>query len=228
MVKKKVVKKLDTSNNNLFEKYWNLFFKPKKFLNDVENEKEYFPIFRTYLIFYLINFLLMSFISYFILKETFSNLDFLRGIVLSIFSASVYSFGFSGLFYLGTKLFRSKGSYFNTFKPVTYALIIGMVYSIIISIILGVVPVDNSILQSIQGSQDVEYLKSAYKSFFSQPGVILLTLLTLISFIHSFVFSVIGISKFHNISKGKSTMAILISSVTLFVLLVFLFALFLY
>ena len=139
--------------------------------------------------------------------------DILSGLIVAVIFSLTIPFAMSGIVYVGTRIFRSKQEFFNTFKPIAYALMIGVVYSIIVSLILIFLPIDSSMLDAIENSQDVDVVKAAYGEFLSQPGTIVNLVISFISLIHVFVLSTMGISKFHKMSKAKAGFSIVLSVV---------------
>jgi hypothetical protein len=213
MAKKKEERKSSKPKKN----YLDLFFHPNKFLESIENDKEYWPILRVYLIITIISFIVSLTVQTFVLNLSGTIWQVLWGLILAIIIATIWSFAISGLCYLGAKLLKSKGEYFNIFKPVTYGLVILVIYGMISTILIGFFPIDNSILMKIQEVQDVTVVNNLYKQFFSQTGVIIYLLIFLISLVHWFIFSFTGIAKFHKISKGKAVGAIIVSLIGLII-----------
>ncbi len=213
---KKQVAKSD-SIAGYFSKLWKLYFYPKEFFKSVEKEEDYFPILKIFIFFYLLSFIVSISVAFFFISNDFGIYDFIFAFITAIIFSFLYPFAISGIFHIGTKIFKTKKEFFKTFKPVTYALIVGAVYTILTSILIIFFPIDNSILYSAQQTQDMEILKQTYIEYFSQPGAIIDVVLTAVALIHIFALSIFGISKFHKITKSKAAAAIVISSLLFFV-----------
>ncbi|MAG07564.1 hypothetical protein CMI46_02005 [Candidatus Pacearchaeota archaeon] len=198
---------------DLFGKLKQLYFHPNDFFKSVEKEKNYWPILKSYMILYLIGFVISILVGLYLSLGEIDGFDILSGLIVAIIFSLTIPFAMSGIVYVGTRIFRSKQEFFNTFKPIAYALMIGVVYSIIVSLILIFLPIDSSMLDAIENSQDIDAVKSAYKEFLSQPGTIVNLIISFISLIHVFVLSTMGIAKFHKMSKAKAGVSIVLSVV---------------
>ncbi|MEA3329928.1 MAG: Yip1 family protein [Nanoarchaeota archaeon] len=208
-----VLKKSKKSNSisSGGKKIYELFFHPKEFLKNVENEKWSVGIL-TYLALSLIAFLISMGIALISISLNFEViLSFFAGLSLKLILNFVFAVLLAGLFYSGTRIFKSKGKYVDILKPVAYALVIGVVYAIISSVILAFLPIDNSILENVQEAQDIEVLKLAYKQYIMQPGALIAFILILIALIHEFIFCSMGIARFHKLSQGKAGASIILS-----------------
>lgn len=205
-----------------------LFFKPTEFLNSVEKERDYQPILTSYLLFYICYFILSVLlgltISAFDLKTT------LLGFVGVVFYSILAPFFIAGIIHIFVLIFGGKEGFFNTFKPVTYSLVIMLIYSFIILILTTAIhfamPYDLGAMQNIQSISDPNAQYLAYQEFIKQPGaittIIVSAVFVLISIIHMFIFLIKGLNKFQRISRLKASAVIILGLIVGIVLLVIL------
>jgi len=204
-------KKESYSIVNFFYKSKNLLFKPTKFLNSIEKETRYQPILRTFVILYLIYFILTLIIG--LIFSGSSNIyQIIISFIYAIIVSAILPFLVSGFVYLGVKIFKGKEGFFNVFKPVTYSLVILTIYGLIMLLFSLIVPFNNIFSTDISSLSQDQAIQ-IWKDYFSQPGAIINLLINLISIIHIFVFMILGISKFQRITKSKASFAIILSAV---------------
>ena len=118
---------------------------------------------------------------------------FFIGLIFWTIFAFTIPFVGSGVNHLGVLIFGGKNGFFNTFKPLTYAMVIGGVYGVInatILTILSILNIKNLVL-----------------------NLVITMIILLIGFIHTLYAEVIGISQYQDMSKGKALLAILVSIV---------------
>ncbi|HJX05814.1 MAG TPA: YIP1 family protein [Candidatus Nanoarchaeia archaeon] len=209
---------------NYFDKLGKLFFKPSTFFKGVANEQNYFPI--------LIFFVIVSAIAYIInwiltVIQAFSTPEATSAAVLGVifgFFGVAFSVGLSfaipfvtaGIVHLGVMIYGGKKGYFNTFKPETYAMVVGMIYGIIFYIA-------NFILWIVQPFQITEAAATSLTSILNSIPVsyyVVNILIFIISLIHTLCVEVIGISKFQEMGKGRSFLAIITPRIILFLVIV--------
>lgn len=207
-----------------------LFFKPNEFLNSVEKENEYWPILSFLVLFYLISFLLSIILGVVNKGEDISYLQYIYSGIMGFIGSAIFylvlPFIVALVVHLGVLIFGGRQGFFNTFKPMTYSLMIGIIYSfislVIIFILQFIIPIDPNLITSMQNSQNVQDPKiiiDLIKQYFSQPLVIIGIIISIISMIHQFVFEVKGISKFQKISKIKAFLALILIPLTILVLI---------
>lgn len=230
-LQEKSPEKKNCSICNYFKKLKNLFLHQEKFLASVENEKDYRTIIRNFFAIYFVYCLIVLIIGLINNAGEFGVVEMISGFLLGIITYFIIGivtlFACSGIIYVGILIFRGRQGFFNTFKPVTYALVIIYIYMFFSLILSLFFPVSLSSLQNIQATQDTELVIQTYKEYFSQPGAIINLIIGLISIIHAFVFAVAGLSKFQKIKKLKAGFSIILSLVLLCALIV-LFGILLY
>jgi hypothetical protein len=206
------------------EKIKTLYFKPTLFFQKVAGESKYFPI--------LIYFVIISAIAYVInwalsviqaSSTPGASAEVILGAVFGLWFV-VFSVGFSfavpfvnaGVVHLGVLMYRGRKSYFNTFKPEAYAMVVGMIYGMIFYVanfILWLVApfeITESTVQSLTG-----ILNSIPVSYY-----VVYILLFIISLVHTLYIEVIGVAKFQEMNKGRSLLAILTPRIILLLLIV--------
>lgn len=205
-----------------------LFFHPTKFLNSIENQKNYEPILRGFIVLYLFYFIISS--IQVLIFNGFDTVFIIRSLLNTILLSIACPFIISGVTHLGVILFKGKEKFFNTFKPVTYALMISLIYSFIIIILFTIIkltmPFNTTMLTTIQPDSDPALVAQIYSDFFAQKGAIISIIVTIILFvimtIHELFFMIKGIGKFQKLSKIKAGLAIIIPWVILLVIFVLL------
>lgn len=204
---------------NFFNKIKKMFFKPATFFGSVEKENRYTHIINTLLIIYVVYFILFTLSDLIIGGIGASGKDYfikvMTGFVSIVVAAIISPFIWAGIVHVGVLVFKGKEKYLQTFKPVTYALAIGIIYSIIGVIIAFVlqliIPVDSSMLQSLDPNViDPQAMINAYQAYYSQPVPIVLLVISVISLIHQFIFMFNGLAKFQKLSKKRAAWAIIL------------------
>jgi len=195
---------------NFFSSSKELLFKPGRFLNSIESESRYQPILRVFVLFYMGYFILTLIINLFFTADSINIYQIIQSFLYAIIVSVVFPFLVSGFVYIGVRIFNGKQGFFNIFKPITYSLIILTIYSLIMIIFAVIVPFNNipaDALTSISQEQAMQ----VWKDYLIQPGAMINLLINLISMIHVFIFSVMGISKFQKITKSKTAFALILS-----------------
>ena len=124
-------------------------------------------------------------------------------------------FIFSGITHLGVLIFGGKNGFFKTFKPATYAIIIGSIYGILISVVSYFLHLINPIVSitvdQLPSSRDMPLINSY-----------VLSLIGLISLIHILYTEVGGVSKFQGMTKGKALLSVILIPLILALFSIFL------
>ena len=214
----------ESKKESSLKKLKRLFFHPKKFFDSVENEKTYSGIMFFYVKIYSIYIAISLILSIITLLLRSSGTDILLGMVQSIMSA-VFSIGvafispfiISAIIYLGVLIFRGKQKFFNTYKPVTYAVSIAVIYSTIAVIVSWVLSMINSTYIANLETMTAEQLLQNSGYIFT---LVLYGIIMLISIINVIYASTIGISKFQKISKLRAFLSTVLIPLILFILII--------
>src|SRR3989344_6633956 len=150
------------------EKIKTLFFHSKQFFQLIKEEKKYQTILKDFLILYIIGQIIgFVFSALTINRYNLSNNLILTQASITIFSiifAVVIPFIFSGITHLGVLIFGGKNGFFKTFKPATYAIIIGSIYGILISVVSYFLHLINPIvsitIDQLPSSRDMPLINS--------------------------------------------------------------------
>ena len=219
-----------------FEKLKLLFFHPTQFLKIIINEKEYLPILLFFVIIYMIN-KIIGIIAF--LPITIKILDILPkdieisrslftiNLILSYISNFIYTLAFafaipfisSAIAHLGVLIVKGKKGFINTFKPVTYAMVIGMIYSTLLILIIAVTlilkPINfNDFTAAAQSLSLLWQLILPYLIILNPA----LAIRNLITFMHVLYAEVVGIAFFQNISKWRAFLAVFVIPIALMIL----------
>lgn len=189
-----------------------LFFHPKAFFSEVEKEKNY----SSSLFFYAklsiaaaIIGLLLSIITLIIkgvngsLAISIANL--LTSLIFSIGAAFAIPFIAAGITHLAVLVFGGRQGFFNTYKPITYALSITIIYSLIIQIISWIFSIIDSSLAIATENPELLLQNQGFIAMM----IIYLIVMT-ISTIHMIYTGTLGLSKFQKMGKLKAFISIII------------------
>ena len=198
-----------------------MLLKPDKFLDSIEKESRYQPILRTFVILYLVYFILMFIITIAVAKDSMNIYQIIQSFLYAIIISAIIPFLASGFVYLGVRIFKGKQGFFNVFKPITYALMIFIFYMLIIFLFAVIIPFNPLTADSLSSASQ-EQAMQIWKDYISQPGAIIYLILNIASLIHVFIFSIKGISKFQKMTKSKSAFALILSAIIAFVVIVLL------
>ncbi|HLC65390.1 MAG TPA: YIP1 family protein [Candidatus Nanoarchaeia archaeon] len=184
----------------------NLFFHPNAFFKSVEKESNYWQILMFYFLFSVSLSVLGLIISLPSLQGEFRSAFFIIfTILLIIISAFISPFIIGAIIHLGVLIFGGRNGFFNTFKPITYASVIGLFYSFLSDIIFAVINIFNPVdLSSLEANP----LAIFTGAFSLSLGLSLLILL--VSFVHILIVSIVGVSKFQKFSYGRAFLAVII------------------
>ncbi|MFA5992137.1 MAG: YIP1 family protein [Candidatus Pacearchaeota archaeon] len=213
---------------NFLKKIKKLLFRPTSFLESVDKENRYPMIINTLLIISVIYFIFLTISGLIITGIGSSIIEYLKStmtlFVKIVLFAILFPFVLSGIVHLGVLVFRGKEKFIQTFKPVTYALVIGVVYSIIAVIVSFAIqlfiPIDASMIQSLSSTTlDPQASLNAQIAYYSQPAILVTIIISLIAYIHEFIFMFRGIAKLQKMSKVKAAFAVAIPiAIVLFIL----------
>lgn len=189
-----------------FKKLKKLFVDPAKFFKEVSKEKGYWTILKFFVAVYLAATVIQILASIPLnlkLVEIGILSSSLTILLMSVVAAFISPFVASALSHLGVMLFGGKKGFFNTFKPITYSLIIVAGYGIVASIIILIVFLLNP----------------------ENPGNIIFTeritnFISIIGMVHTLIAETIGVSMYHSISRGRALFGIILVPLVLLVLLV--------
>jgi hypothetical protein len=204
---------------NSFDKLRKLFFSPKAFFEGVAWETDYLAP----LLYFVIIMVIAQFIN--VLLSIPSTLQQPLGVIAVIFSffgiavgaaiGFVVPFISAGINHLGVLMFGGRKGYYNTFKPTTYAMVIGVVYGLILGIA-------NFILSIVQPFNPASSIPTSFSDFISIiPGsyIAVNVLIYLASMIHTICAEVIGISRFQEMSKAKAFFAVIVMMLIMLVII---------
>ena len=217
------------------KKLKDLIFHPTTFFNNVEKETEIMPILLFYAVITIILGLVGTLIALPITIKAgtvipeFTGLGIGMIIFLELFVGMIMiaAFAFIGPFiasaiaHVGVWMVKGKQGFFNTFKPVTYAMVIAAVYQFVSTIISTIMELINPTYTAITlGIAEVPSLGSIIT-----PTFIVAIIIGIISFIHVLFVEIIGVAKFQNISRGRAFMAVFVIPLLLVIAVIIIFAL---
>jgi len=190
-----------------------LFFHPKKFMDSVEEEKNYTePMFfyvKITVIAVILELIFM--IITFIVRNSITLINIINTLTSSVANigiAFIIPFAVAGIVHLGVLIFKGKQGFFNTYKPITYAVSIGIFYNMLISIIGGIIAIFNSqYIDSISqiASPELLWQNSGFVTLMIVYGIIML-----ISLAHILCAGTIGLSKYQKVSRAKAFLSIIL------------------
>ncbi|MAG47975.1 hypothetical protein CL617_05190 [archaeon] len=198
------------------EKLKFLFTNPVGFFGSIKKEATYWPI----LLFFVIFTAIAQIISVVFGLPIFFNdsillIASLLGVVTSTLSALVVPFVAAAFIHLGVLIVKGSEGYFNTFKVVTYAITISLVYSVVSSIITNFIGwFKPELILSLADPNQVASLSS----IFSSPIVIISSIISLISIVHVVYSMSIGLSVYQKLSRGKAFLALIIFPLAIFII----------
>lgn len=203
---------------NEFDKLKKLFFKPTLFFEGVASETKYLQPLLYFVVILLIsqiiNFILtlpsiikQPMVFFFLIASLFSiSIAVGIGMIVPFISAAIN--------HIGVLMFGGKNGYYNTFKPTTYAMIIGVFYGLIILIINFIMSLINPItIPSTPPSSITEALSFIPLSYLIVNGVIYA-----VSLIHTLIVEVEGIAFCHKISKTRAFLAVIVMMLIMMVI----------
>lgn len=215
------------------EKLKKLFYHPKSFFSEVEKEKSYSEI-----IFFYVKISLIAIILEFIFSLTAiiirntadlgtatSIVYLVLNSILSLGFAFALPFVYTAIVHLGILIFRGKQGFFNTYKPVTYAATIGIVYNLITIIIAGFVGIINSpdIQNLASMTPEMLWQNTGFSTLMIIYGIIMI-----FSLIHMLYAGIISISKFQKMSKLKAFFSIILIPLIIMILAMIILTIFAY
>lgn len=206
--------------NELPAKLKNLFFSTGTFFEKVKKEKAYFPILLNFVIVYSASVVAELIFSLPLISKIPTARSLLLisilGTIVSIALSFVLPFLAAGITHLGVLIMGGKEGYFNTFKPVTYAMIISAIYNIIsyiISFFLNMAyPISPSALQQAGFAlRDIPV-----------QHIFMGIVIGIASLVHVIYAEVVGISKFQKMSKPMAFFAAIIIPLVMVIIAVLL------
>lgn len=238
----KEIKEARRSNSiaRYFRQVKKIYSDSDSFFKSVEKQ-DLIGVLRFFAIFYLIFFVLSMIVSLISTKLGIyvGEISFrlvLWNFIGFVLMSAVLVFLAPAFVYLALKILKVRKGYLNSFKPVAYGMVLMKGYLIVLMIITLILqlifPVDMSPLAAMQTAQDPEIVRAALSEFMGQTNaivsIIISGLIYLIAIIHSVLFSIKGLAKFNNISKGKAFGSVVLALVIAFVIAVILFLLIAY
>lgn len=202
-----------------------LFFHPKSFFSEVEKEKSYSPAMFFYVKLSLIAIILelVLTLAIMLIQQSATLIGIVNVIISSIINigfAFVIPFVAAAIVYLGVLIFRGKQGFFNTYKPITYALAVGIIYNIIVIIVSAITAIVNSsYAESLATITSPEML---WQNTGFVISMIIYGIVMLISLIHMIYTATTGLSKFQKISKLKSFFSIIIIPLAIIIVIILL------
>ena len=186
-----------------FKKLKSLFSDPAKFFKDVGKEKDYWTVLKFFVVVYIVAVIIQILVSFPVnlkLPEFVEHLNFaLTGLLYGVVSAFIVPFIVTALSHLGILLFGGRKGFFNTFKAVTYGMIIIIGYSVISSIITMII-----FLLSPGSTITLGYVAN---------------IISLIGLTHMLVVETVGVSIVHSISKTKAFFGVILVPLVLILIL---------
>lgn len=184
---------------NYITKLIQVFTKAPTYFEKIKKQHlNYSKAYIFYLLFASIPFLLSVFQIYI---EHFSSPMFIITISISVFMVFMAPFIYSGIVHAGVLVFGKKSGFLKTFNAVTRSLPVGMVYTFIVTLLSLAVLLVND--------------------FIAFTSLILTSIISLVSLAHVLYTEIVGISKMHDLSLGRSALSVIIPY-TISVLIIFL------
>jgi hypothetical protein len=211
--------KKESKKNSYMSRLNQLFFHPRKFIDSIENDKDYMKIMFFYVKIAIFSLILDFIFSTLILSYrgmlTLQNfLPLITSVVFSVGFAFAATFVISFVTHIGVLIFRGKNGYFNTYKPVSYSMVISSIYgilTIVVTSLLGLIyPVNISVADVTQIYTSTEFQITMIASF----------IILAVSLIHMLYFQIIGLSRFHKISKLRAFFSAILIPLVLIILVV--------
>ncbi len=201
----------------------NLFFHPFFFFNSVEKEDDQASILFSYFTLSVIIIMISSILSInYVMaasKEVPEAYPFGPGIYLivtfffGILFSFIVPFILGGITHLGVLIVGGSKGFFNTFKPVTYTAMIGLVYGLLSSIV--------SFIFNLISPFDPSLLSNPLEMFSRSDIAIRVSLSMMIFFVslsHQLVTGTIGLSKFQKMSQTRAFLSMIIIPLLLIVI----------
>jgi hypothetical protein len=194
------------------EKFKFLFLNPVDFFTSVRKENDYMSILKFYVGFSVAVSIIIALLN---IPLMFKDSVYIMGSILGIVTAIVFSFVSpfiaSGIIHLGVIIFKGKNGFFNTFKPVTYAMTIGVAYTLISSVITGV-------YSWFKPITDIDVSNVALAAQDSAFITVISIVIGLASLVHVLIAHVKGISFYQGMTTMKAFLATVLVPFVLFIL----------
>ena len=203
--------------HQIFEKYKLLFLNSKGFFKTVQKETSYWTVLKFYVVFIVASQIISVLFNLPIfLKNNLLLFAGIYGLIGAIILSFAVPFIMAGIVHLGVLILKGKNGYFNTFKPITYAMSISAFYNLISSIINGVYGWFNPI--------SVESLVSGLAQI-EQSLIIMIigTIIGAVSLIHVLYAEISGIGFYQGLTRTKALLAAILVPVVFLIIIAFLF-----
>ena len=187
-----------------FQKLKKLFVDPVRFFKDVSKEKDYWTVLKFFVVTYLAATLIQILASILIYygAPDFNLLDFiLRILLFSVGYAFLGPFIVSAIAHLGILIVGGKKGFFNTFKALTYGILVVVGYGLISLIVSAIIVVSNVSISLVLAS-------------------IIVWIILLTGSIHMLITQSIGVSAYHSISRIRAFFGIILIPILLIILFV--------
>jgi len=221
--KKRVEKKKSEKSSSIvdqFSKLKNLYHHPIKFLKEGDNEKKYSSSVLFLLVIYLAYVVLSTLIHLSFGQTGFDPLALLKDLINGVLFVVVIPFIFSAILFIGVKLFKGKEGFFNVFKPVVYSFVILTLYSLLAVIVFRFIPYEPLPIEILSSVTDTEVVLQIYQTYYAQIGVIIGSIIGVISNLHAIIFAIMGIARYQKMTKSKATLAVIVSAGIIFALMI--------
>ena len=197
------------------EKYKLLFKKPKEFFPTVQEEVDYWTVLKFYVIFGISGGII-SLLFTLPLISKFPGVSIVSNLISTITAPFIVPFIVAFIIHISVLIFGGRQGYFNTFKPITYATAIGVIYSVVGAVISGI----GYLVSPIGNITDITSLAQI-----QQPMVIaiLAGLVGLASMIHMLIASVMGVMFYQKMTKVRAILAVVVIPTGISVLIIILF-----
>lgn len=221
---KKSEKKLDSNKNKKSndpgssdnQNFIKIITSPKKFISSRKDEG-YFDLIRLLFIVFLPYLFLSLLVGYF--REGTNIASIILGFINLSLNFVFLIFAIPALIYLGVLILKGNRDFFYTFRATSYMVIIFYLYLYVALFFLIVLPINLTPLNELEAtfnsglitdiSEDFIYEKLI--EFFTQTGVIVNLLISLIALIHAFIILVIGLSETQKFTKLRSFFLVCLS-----------------
>ncbi|MBU2640078.1 MAG: YIP1 family protein [Nanoarchaeota archaeon] len=195
------------------EKYKLLFLNSNGFFKNVQKESEYWDVLKFYVIFTIVSQVISILLN---LPTLMKESLFISAMIFSLVGSVVFAFAVpfvsSGIVHLGVLVFKGKKGYFNTFKPITYAMTIGAAYNILSSLINGVYGWFNPL--------SIESLTSGLAQLEQNVAIVIVSgIIGIVSLIHILRTEILGIGFYQGLTKAKALLSVVLVPLVLFIII---------
>jgi len=193
-----------------------IMFKPTEFFNSVEKQTSYWEVLKFYVLVGVVVSLVTSIISVVVSFSANVALSYGLLFILTVVGLFIIPFILTVIYHLGILILGGKQGFYNTFKPATYVMVIGIVYNIV-TWLVGVIL---TLTTSLAIDDILEMSKGGAVEFAAMPGPmqimsIIASIVGLVSLIHTLIVLVKGVKKFQNMSTGRALIGIILIPIVL-------------